>query len=338
MRGVQKCTRGCSTLRGRKRLPLCCIKLDTATDPCCGSGGMFVQAEIFNRNHEGRNDDVIIYGQESNHTTWRLAKMNLALHHVDSSNIKFGNSFSNDLHPDLKADFILANPPFNISDWGGENLRNDVRWKYGVPPTGNANYAWVQHFIHHLSPTGIAAFVMANGAMSSNTSGEGEIRKKLIEAGLVDCIVAMPDKLFYSVAIPGSLWFISRDRYDHKFRNRNDEILFIDARKIGKMVDRRHRELSAEDIKLISDTYHNWRNTDGKYEDKKGFCKAAKIEEVEKNGFVLTPGRYVGTEIVEEDDEVFEEKMKRLTAELSQQFEQSKELEQKIKENLSRTL
>jgi type I restriction enzyme M protein len=302
-------------------------------DPCCGSGGMFVQAEIFNQNHDGRKDDVIVYGQESNHTTWRLAKMNLALHHVDSSNIKFGNSFNNDLHPDLKADFILANPPFNISDWGGENLRNDARWKYGVPPTGNANYAWMQHFIHHLSPTGIAGFVMANGAMSSNTSGEGEIRKKLIEAGLVDCIVAMPDKLFYSVAIPCSLWFISRDRYDHKFRNRHDEILFIDARKIGKMVDRRHRELSEEDIKKISDTYHSWRNTDGKYEDAKGFCKAAKIEEVEKNGFILTPGRYVGTELVEEDDEVFEEKMKRLTAELNQQFEHSKELEQKIKNN-----
>lgn len=307
-------------------------------DPCCGSGGMFIQTEVFNRNHEGRHDDIIVYGQESNHTTWRLCKMNLAMRHISSENIKHGDSFHNDLHKDLKADFILANPPFNISDWGGELLKNDVRWQYGTPPTGNANYAWMQHFIHHLSPTGIAGFVMANGAMSSNTSNEGEIRKNLIKNGLVDCIVAMPDKLFYNVAIPCSLWFISRDRYDHKFRNRTDEILFIDARKIGKMIDRRHRELSAEDIKLISDTYHNWRNPKGKYEDKKGFCKAAKIEEVEKNGFVLTPGRYVGTEIIEEDDEEFGEKMQRLTKELDQQFEQSKELEEKIKKNLNNIL
>ncbi len=303
-------------------------------DPCCGSGGMFVQAEIFNRKSEGRHDDVIVYGEESNHTTWRLCKMNLALNHIDSSNIKFGNSFHNDQHPDLKADFCLANPPFNDSDWDGQLLKNDVRWKYGTPPTGNANYAWIQHFIHHLSPTGIVGFVMANGAMSSNTSGEGEIRKKLIQAGLVDCIIAMPDKLFYNVPISCSLWFLSRDRYDHKFRNRHDEILFIDARKIGKMVDRRHRELTEEDIKLISGTYHNWRSTGGEYEDKKGYCKAAKIDEVEKNSFVLTPGRYVGTEIIEEDDEVFEEKIKRLMAELYKQFAESKELEQKIIQNL----
>lgn len=302
-------------------------------DPCCGSGGMFVQTENFNRSHEGRHDDIVVFGQESNHTTWRLCKMNLALRHI-RGNVAQGDSFHSDKYPDLKADFILANPPFNISDWGGENLRNDVRWKYGTPPTGNANYAWIQHFIHHLSPTGIAGFVMANGAMSSNASGEGEIRKKLIEAGLVDCIVAMPDKLFYNVQIPCTLWFISRDRYDHKFRNRHDEILFIDARKIGKMVDRRHRELSEEDISLVSGTYHNWRNPNGTYEDKKGFCKAAKIDEVEKNGFVLTPGRYVGSEIVEEDDEVFEEKMKRLTSDLYNQFEESKKLEEKIKSNL----
>jgi len=303
-------------------------------DPCCGSGGMFIQAEIFNRSHKGRSDDVVVYGQESNPTTWKLSKMNLALHQISSSNIKHGDSFHNDVHKDPKADFVLANPPFNDSDWDGELLKNDVRWKYGTPPKGNANYAWIQHFIHHLSPTGIAAFVMANGAMSSNTSGEGEIRKNLIKEGLIDCMVAMPDKLFYSVAIPCSLWFVSRDRYDHKFRNRSDEILFIDARKIGKMVDRRHRELSEGDIKLISDTYHDWRNKDGKYEDKKGFCKAAKTEEVEKNGFVLTPGRYVGTEIIEEDDEVFEEKMKRLTRELDEQFKQSKKIEEKIKMNL----
>jgi len=302
-------------------------------DPCCGSGGMFVQTEIFNHKSPGRHDDIVVYGQESNHTTWRLCKMNLALRHI-RGNIEHGDSFGNDHFKDLKADYILANPPFNISDWGGETLRNDVRWKYGVPPVGNANYAWMQHMIHHLSPTGIAGFVMANGAMSSNTSGEGEIRKKLIQAGLVDCIVALPSQLFYSVAIPACLWFVSRDRYDHKFRNRHDEILFIDARKMGTMVTRKNRELTPEDINLISGTYHNWRNVDGKYEDQKGFCKAAKIEEVEKNGFALTPGRYVGSEVVEEDDEVFEEKMQRLTTELNHQFDQSKELEQKIKENL----
>ena len=304
-------------------------------DPCCGSGGMFVQTEIFNYNHQGRADDIMVYGQESNHTTWRLCKMNLALRHI-RGNIEHGDSFSNDHFKDLKADFILANPPFNISDWGGETLRNDVRWKYGVPPTGSANYAWIQHFIHHLSPTGIAGFVMANGAMSSNTSSEGEIRQKLIKAGLVDCIVALPPQLFYSVAIPACLWFVSRDRFDHKFRNRHDEILFIDARKMGTMVTRKNRELTPDDIAKISDTYHNWRNLDGKYEDLKGFCKAAKIEEVEKNGFVLTPGRYVGSEVVEEDNEFFEEKMKRLTTELDQQFEQSKELEEKIKDNLAK--
>ncbi len=306
-------------------------------DPCCGSGGMFVQAEIFNHSHDGRHDDLSIYGQELNPATWRLAKINLAIRGIDGKlGEKPADSFHTDLHPDLKADFILANPPFNISDWGGEHLRNDVRWKYGTPPTGNANYAWMQHFIHHLSPTGIAGFVMANGSMSSNTSGEGEIRQKLIKAGLIDCIVAMPDKLFYSVAIPCCLWFVSRDRYDHKFRNRHDEILFIDARKMGTMVDRRHRELTEEDIKNISETYHNWRNPDGSYEDKKGFSKAAKISEVEKNGFVLTPGRYVGTEIIEEDDEVFEEKMQRLTTELNVQFKQSRKLEEKIKENLDK--
>lgn len=304
-------------------------------DPCCGSGGMFVQAELFNRAHEGRHDDVNVYGEESNHTTWQLCKMNLALRHISSENIKHGNSFHNDLHKDLKADFCLANPPFNDSDWDGQLLKNDVRWKYGTPPTGNANYAWIQHFVHHLSPTGIAGFVMANGAMAAGHQ-EGEIRKNMIKAGLVDCIIAMPDKLFYNVTIPCSLWFLSRDRHDHKYRNRHDEILFIDARKIGKMVDRKHRELSEEDIKLISETYHNWRSKGGKYEDKKGFSKAAKIDEVEKNGFVLTPGRYVGTEIIEEDDEEFSEKMKRLTSELDQQFKQSKELEQKIKENLKK--
>jgi type I restriction enzyme M protein len=263
--------------------------------------------------------------------------MNLAIRGIENNlGESEGDSFHNDLHKDLKADYILANPPFNDSDWGGERLRDDVRWKYGVPPIGNANYAWIQHFIHHLSPTGIAGFVMANGALSSNTSNEGQIRENLIKAGLVDCIVALPDKLFYTTQIPASLWFVSRDRYNHKFRDRHDEVLFIDARKMGTMTDRRHRELTEEDLKKIADTYHSWRNKDGKYEDVKGFCKAAKMEEVEKNGYVLTPGRYVGTDFEMEDDEEFEAKMKRLTGELSQQFKESKELEIKIKENLKK--
>lgn len=302
-------------------------------DPCCGSGGMFVQSEKFVAEHGGRTADIAVYGQESNNTTWRLCKMNLAIRGIEA-NIKYGNSFINDQLPDLKADFVLANPPFNDSDWSGEKLRDDVRWKFGTPPTGNANYAWIQHFIHHLSPAGIAGFVMANGALSSNTSGEGKIREALIKAGLVDCIIALPDKLFYTTQIPATLWFVSRDRFNHKFRDRHDEILFIDARKLGKMIDRRHRELTDEELEKISQTYHNWRNKSGKYEDIKGYCKAAKIAEVEKNGYVLTPGRYVGTDFVLEDDEVFEAKMKRLTKELAEQFKQSKELEQKIKHNL----
>lgn len=306
-------------------------------DPCCGSGGMFVQSEKFVEEHGGKTGDISVYGQESNPTTWRLCKMNLAIRGIEGNlGTSDADSFHNDQHKDLKADFILANPPFNDSDWGGERLRDDVRWKYGAPPTGNANYAWIQHFIHHLSPEGIAGFVMANGALSSNTSNEGKIRKSLIKAGLVDCIVALPDKLFYTTGIPASLWFVSRDRYNHKFRDRHDEILFIDARQLGKMIDRRHRELTEEELQRIADTYHNWRNKNGKYEDVKGFCKAAKTEEVEKNGFVLTPGRYVGTDFEMEDDEVFEEKMKRLTNELSQQFKESKELEKKIKENLAK--
>lgn len=311
-------------------------------DPCCGSGGMFVQSEQFVEAHGGRKDDIAVYGQESNPTTWRLAKMNLAIRGITGNlGPKNADSFHDDLHKDLRADFILANPPFNISDWGGERIRDDVRWKYGVPPVGNANYAWIQHMIHHLAPTGIAGFVMANGSLSSNTSGEGDIRKKLIEAGLVDCIVALPPQLFYTTQIPAALWFVSRERYKshpasagHELRDRHDEILFIDARKMGVMVTRKNRELTDEEIGKITGTYHAWRTKDGQYADEKGFCKAAKIEEVEKNGFVLTPGRYVGTDIVEEDDEVFEEKMTRLTKELSEQFAQSKELEERVRKNL----
>ena len=305
-------------------------------DPCCGSGGMFVQSEKFVEAHGGQTNDLSIYGQESNPTTWRLCKMNLAIRGIDGNlGPNNADTFQSDLHKDLKADFILANPPFNISDWGGERLRNDVRWKYGVPPVGNANYGWIQQMIHHLSPTGIAGFVLANGSLSSNSSGEGEIRKKLIEAGLVDCIVAMPTQLFYTTQIPACLWFVSRDRYNHKFRNRHDEILFIDAHNMGTMATRKNRELTDEDIKKISGVYHAWRTIKGKYEDVKGFCKVAKVAEVESSGYVLTPGRYVGSDYVEEDDEVFEEKMSRITKELSAQFKQSRELEDRIKKNLA---
>lgn len=306
-------------------------------DPCCGSGGMFVQSERFAESHGGRIGDISIYGQESNPTTWRLCKMNLAIRGIEANlGPHHANSFHSDLHKDLKADFVLANPPFNDSDWGGERLRDDVRWKYGAPPAGSANYAWIQHFIHHLSPSGIAGFVMANGALASNTSGEGKIRENLIKAGLVDCIVALPDKLFYTTAIPATLWFVSRDRHNDKFRNRHNEILFIDARKLGRMIDRRHRELTEEEIEKIAKTYHQWRSRNNGYEDVKGFCKAAKIEEVEKNGFVLTPGRYVGTDFEMENDEVFEEKMGRLTKDLVAQFKESKILEKRIKESLKK--
>jgi type I restriction enzyme M protein len=305
-------------------------------DPCCGSGGMFVQSEKFIEAHGGNKDNIAIYGQESNPTTWRLAKMNLAIRGISGNlGAQHADSFHNDQHKNLKADFIIANPPFNISDWGGDRLVDDIRWKYGVPPAGNANYAWIQHFIHHLSPAGIAGFVMANGSLSSNTSGEGEIRKSLVQNGLVDCIVAMPDKLFYTTGIPACLWFVSRDRHNHKYRDRHNEVLFIDARKLGTMVTRKLRELTEEEILRIADTYHQWRNKKGKYEDIKGFCKAASIEELEKNNFVLTPGRYVGFEAEEEDDEVFEEKMARLTKELSEQFAESKILEDRIKQNLA---
>ena len=300
-------------------------------DPCCGSGGMFVQSEKFVQAHNGRIGNISIYGQESNSTTWRLCKMNLAIRGIDS-NIQWGDSFHNDSHKDLKADFILANPPFNDSDWKGELLREDVRWKYGVPPVRNANFAWVQHFIHHLSPIGIASFVLSNGSMSSNTSGEGEIRKNIIEADLVDCMIALPSQLFYNTMIPACLWFIARDKKNSKFRDRRGEVLFIDVRKLGVLVDRRHRELTDDEIGKIASTYHAWRGEGGKYEDVKGFCKSVKIDEIaKKHGYVLTPGRYVGTEEIEEDEELFEEKMEKLKSELEEQFKKSKELEEEIK-------
>lgn len=310
-------------------------------DPCCGSGGMFIQSEKFVQAHQGRLDDISIYGQESNQTTWRLCKMNLAIRGIDSKFVIWNNegSFQNDAHKDLKADYVLANPPFNDSDWKGELLREDMRWKYGVPPVGNANFAWVQHFIHHLGPRGIAGFVLANGSMSSNTSGEGEIRKNMVEADLVDCMVALPSQLFYNTPIPACLWFVARDKLNNKFRDRRGEVLFIDARKLGVMVDRRHRELTSEDIKKIADTYHAWRGEpiNGQkveYKDIAGFCKAVKLDEIRKQGHILTPGRYVGSEEEEEDEEAFEEKMRKLTVELGEQMNEGKRLDEEIGKNL----
>jgi len=312
-------------------------------DPCCGSGGMFIQSEKFVQAHRGRIDDIFIFGQESNQTTWRLCKMNLAIRGIESKKVRWNNegSFLNDLHKDLKADYLLANPPFNDSDWKGEMLREDIRWKYGVPPVGNANFAWVQHFIHHLAPRGIAGFVLANGSMSSNTSNEGEIRKNIVEADLVDCMVALPSQLFYNTMIPACLWFISRDKQNSKFRDRRGEVMFIDARKLGVMVDRRHRQLTPEDIKRIADTYHAWRGepVDGQkieYKDVAGFCKAVKLDKIRKQNHILTPSRYVGYEQKEEDPEEFQQKMKRLTTELAQQMNEARKLDEEIKKNLGK--
>ena len=313
-------------------------------DPCCGSSGMFVQSVEFINAHatgngnggklpRGTRGDISIYGQESNYTTWRLAKMNLAIRGIEGQ-IAHGDSFHNDRHPDLKADFILANPPFNVSDWGGERLADDKRWQYGAPPKGNANFAWVQHMVHHLAPTGGAGFVLANGSMSSNQSGEGQIRKSLIEADLVDCMVALPGQLFYSTQIPACLWFLARDRKGGKLRDRRGEILFIDARKLGRMVDRTHRELTDDDIGRIAGAYHAWRDGAEVYGDLPGFCKSAALEEVRKHGHVLTPGRYVGAEAREDDGEPFEDKMARLTAQWRQQQAEAEKLDAAIEANL----
>jgi type I restriction enzyme M protein len=304
-------------------------------DPCCGSSGMFVQSEEFIAAHGGKIDDLSIYGQESNYTTWRLAKMNLAIRGIDG-NIKHGDTFHNDQHPDLKADYILANPPFNISDWGGEQLRDDKRWVYGTPPAGNANYAWVQHMAHKLSPTGLAGFVLANGSMSSNQSGEGDIRQKIVEADLVDCMVAMPGQLFYSTQIPACLWFLARDKRNHKFRDRRGHILFIDARKMGRLVDRTHRELTNEEVRRIAETYHAWRGEReaGEYENVAGFCHSAPLNEVRAHGYVLTPGRYVGAEALEDDGEPFEENMTRLVGTLREQQAEAGRLDEAINANL----
>ena len=311
-------------------------------DPCCGSSGMFVQSVEFIRAHTTGNGnggrargDISVYGQESNYTTWRLAKMNLAIRGIEGQ-IAHGDTFHSDRHPDLKADFILANPPFNVSDWGGDRLTDDRRWRYGVPPSRNANFAWVQHIIHHLAPDGTAGFVLANGSMSSNQSGEGEIRKNLIEADLVDCMVALPGQLFYSTQIPACLWFLARDRHSGRFRDRRGEVLFIDARKLGRMVDRTHRELTDDDIARIADTYHAWRGEEaaGVYADTPGFCKSEALEEVRTHGHVLTPGRYVGVEAHEDDGEPFPVKMARLTAQWREQQAEAAKLDAAIEANL----
>lgn len=316
-------------------------------DPCCGSGGMFVQSEKFALEHEGRIGDIAIYGQESNYTTWRLCKMNLAVRGIDAD-IKWNSegSFHKDELRDLKADFVLANPPFNISDWGGDRLREDVRWKYGIPPAGNANFAWVQHIVHHLAPAGVAGVVLANGSMSSTQNGEGDIRRALIEGangvpGVVDCMVALPGQLFYSTQIPACLWFLARDKSngiarDAKLRDRRNEILFIDARKLGYMVDRTRKEFSDADIEKITRAYHAWRGEGdaGTYVDVPGFCKAATLDDLRKYGYVLTPGRYVGAEAAAEDREPFADKMARLVEDLRAQQKQAARLDATIAANL----
>ncbi len=340
-------------------------------DPCCGSGGMFVQSERFIEAHGGKIGDISIYGQESNHTTWRLAKMNLAIRGIEGNlGPEHADSFHRDLHPDLKADFVLANPPFNDSDWRGDQLRKDRRWQYGTPPASNANFAWVQHFIYHLAPTGLAGFVLANGSMSTNQSGEGEIRKAILEADLVDCMVALPGQLFYATQIPVCLWFIARSKLPSPpgraespglgraggegLRDRRGEVLFIDARQMGTMIDRTHRELTGyddegnlipgSDIDRIAGTYHAWRGDAGAgaeagtgtrpYEDVPGFCRSATIEEIRGHNHILTPGRYVGAAEVEDDGEPFEEKMERLTATLRQQMAEGRKLDEVIWANL----
>ncbi|MEN6318628.1 MAG: SAM-dependent methyltransferase, partial [Syntrophaceae bacterium] len=306
-------------------------------DPCCGSGGMFVQSEKFVAQHQGRVNDISIYGQESNLTTWRLCKMNLAIRGIDSTQVKWNNegSFLNDAHKDLKADFVIANPPFNDSDWSGDLLRKDARWMYGVPPVGNANYAWIQHFIYHLSPRGTAGFVLAKGSLTSKSSGEGDIRKALIEARLVDCIVNLPAKLFLNTQIPACLWFLSRNKANGGYRTRTDEILFIDARNLGHLINRRTREFSREDIEKIASTYHNWRNSHGTYQDVKGFCNSASIERVRELDYVLTPGRYVGLPD-EEDDFDFEERFTALKAEFEEELQEEERLNRLIMENLKK--
>ena len=306
-------------------------------DPCCGSGGMFVQSETFVEAHGGKRDDISIYGQESNSTTRQLALMNLAIRGIDANlGQEHADSFHNDLHPDLKTDYILANPHFNDKDWGGDRLREDKRWVYGTPPTGNANFAWVQHFIYHLAPNGMAGYVLANGSMSNDQSNQGEIRKNILAADLVDCMVALPGQLFYSTQVPACLWFIARNKENYHFRKRVGETLFIDARKFGVMVDQTHRELTDADIERITQTYHAWRGDEGarEYIDVAGFCKNTTLAEIQAHDNILNPGRYVGAEEQEEDDEVFEATMVNLTEKLTEQMAEARRLDDAIRENL----
>ena len=323
-------------------------------DPCCGSGGMFVQSERFVKEHGGYRSDIAIYGQESNPTTWRLCRMNLAIRGI-SGNIGSTNadSFLNDLHKDLRADYILANPPFNMKEWGGAQLAQDVRWQYGAPPAGNANYAWIQHMIHHLAPGGLLGLVLANGSMSTSTSGEGAIRKAIVEADLVDCMVALPGQLFYTTQIPVCLWFLARNKsgsssaltpslprggWGRGLRDRRGETLFIDARTMGHLVDRTHRDLDDDDIARIVNVYHAWRGEPeaGAYQDVAGFCNGATLEDIRSHDYVLTPGRYVGAADVEDDGEIFEEKMERLSLQLAEQFLMDVDLQRTIHSALSK--
>jgi type I restriction enzyme M protein len=304
-------------------------------DGACGSGGMFVQSAEFVKAHGGSRTDISVYGQEFTDTTWKLAKMNLALRGIEADlGERSADSFTQDLHPDLRADYVMANPPFNVSNWWDAKLVDDPRWRYGIPPTGNANFAWVQHFIHHLSSRGTAGFVLANGSLSSKSGGEGEIRRKLVEADLVDCIVAMPDRLFFNTGIPVSLWFVSKDRHGNGHRRREGEVLFIDARRLGRMETRRLRVLDDADVAKIADSYHAWRNHDGGYEDVPGFRKAATLDEIRGHDFVLTPSRYVGAEEAKVDDEPIQDKIERLTKELYAEFHRGRELEAAIRDRL----
>jgi len=337
-------------LGGQFYTPRCVVQLLVAMlapvpgkrifDPCCGSGGMFVQSEKFVEDHGGKIGDIAIYGQESNPTTWRLAKMNLAIRGIEADlGSENGDSFLKDLHKDRQFDFVIANPPFNMKDWGGDQLTKDPRWQYGIPPKGNANYAWIQHFLWHLAPDGLAGFVLANGSMSSQQSGEGAIRQAIIEADLVDCMVALPGNLFYSTSIPACLWFLSCGKNNGRYRDRRGETLFIDARALGEMTDRVHRELTEDDVAKIAGTYHAWRGAKnaGEYHDTPGFCKSVTTEEIARQSHVLTPGRYVGMATKDdEDDEPFEDKMRRLTKDLYAQFEESARLEKEIKANLKK--
>lgn len=306
-------------------------------DPACGSGGMFVESAKFVQAHGGNPDRISVYGQEFTDTTWKLAKMNLALRGIEADlGDRSADSFTRDLHPDLRADFVLANPPFNVSNWWDAKLADDPRWAYGTPPQGNANFAWVQHFLHHLSPRGTAGFVLANGSLSSKSGGEGDIRRRLVEADLVDCIVAMPDKLFFNTGIPVSLWFVSKDRHGNGHRARRGEVLFLDARRLGRMETRRLRVLDDADVARIADTYHAWRNHDGGYADVPGFAKAATLDEIQAHDFVLTPGRYVGAQEAEADEEQIADKIARLTSELYAEFDRGRELEARIRECMDR--